>query len=65
MDTTKVLRIILAVLTLATTLGTTFLSVWSLVTGKPVLLTIVGVMLTVGFSFFVRNDYNYFFGKKS
>lgn len=65
MDTTKVLRVILAVLTLATTLGTAFLSVWSLVTGKPMLLTVVGAMLTVGFGFFVKHDYDYFFGKKS
>lgn len=61
----QVMRIILAILTLLTTLGTASLSVWSLVTGKPVLLTIVGAMLTVGFGFFVKHDYDYFFGKKS
>lgn len=61
---TQVLRIMLAIATLLTTLGLAGMSVWSLATGKPALLSIVGVMLTVGFGFFVKHDYDYFFGQK-
>jgi hypothetical protein len=62
---TQVLRIILAILTLLTTLAMAGGSVWSFATGKPALLGVVCGLLAVGFSFFVKNDYNYFFGKKS
>lgn len=61
----QVLRIILAIATLLTTLGCAAGSVWSFATGKPALLGVTCALLTVGFSFFVKNDYNYFFGKKS
>lgn len=62
---TLVLRIILAILTLLTTLSMVAGAVWSFVTGKPPLLGVVCGLLAVGFGFFVKNDYNYFFGKKS
>ena len=61
----QAMRIVIAILTLLTTLGLAGLSVWSLATGKPVLLTIVGGLLTFGFGLFVKHDYDYFFGKKS
>jgi len=60
----KALRIILAVATLLTASGAFGLGAWSLVTGKPLLLTIVGGMLAAGFGLFVYHDYQYFFGKK-
>lgn len=62
---TQVLRIILAIATLLTTLSMAAGCVWSFATGKPPLLGIVCGMLTVGFGFFVKHDYDYFFGKKS
>ncbi len=65
MDITKVMRVVLAVATLLTTLAVGAGAVWSFATGKPPLLGITCTLLTVGFSFFVKNDYNYFFGKKS
>lgn len=60
----QALRIILAIATLLTALGALGLGVWSLVTGQPLLLTIVGGMLAAGFGVFVYHDYQYFFGKK-
>ena len=60
----KGIRIALAIATLLTALSMAGMSVWSLATGKPALLTIVGVMLTAGFGLFVKHDYDYFFGPK-
>ena len=56
----KGIRIALAIATLLTTLGLAGLSVWSLATGKPILLSVVGLMLAGGFGLFVYNDYKYF-----
>lgn len=61
----KVLRIILAVATLATVLALTAGAVWSFATGKPLLLGVVCTMLAGGFGIFSYSDYKYFFGKKS
>lgn len=62
---TNVLRIILAIATLLTVLGLVVGTVWSFVDKLPPLLGITCGLLAVGFSFFVKNDYQYFFGKKS
>lgn len=59
------LRIVLAIATLLTTLCMLGLGIWSLVSGKPALLTIVCAMLSAGFGLFVYHDYQFFFGKKT
>ena len=56
-------RVILGVATVATALACAGFGVWGFADGQP-LLGVVGAALTIGFGFFVRNDYNYFFGKK-
>jgi hypothetical protein len=64
MDFARVIKIVTAVATLATTTACLSGSVWSIATGKPVILSVVLGALTGAFCFFVRNDYYYFFGKK-
>lgn len=60
----NVLRIILAVATVLTTLAMVTGSVLSFVDGLPPLMGVTCGLLAVGFGFFVYHDYQYFFGKK-
>lgn len=62
---TQVLRIVIAILTLLTTLALAGGFVWSLVAHMPPIMPVVTGLLTVGFGFFVKHDYDYFFGSKS
>lgn len=60
----KGLQIVLAIVTLLTTLGALGLGIWSVATAAPVILSVISGMLTAGFGLFVYNDYQRFFGKK-
>lgn len=64
MDTARAIKTVTAIATLATEAALVYGFVWSLVTGQKAILPIVFGMLIVGFGFFLRYDYHYFFGKK-
>lgn len=65
MDSARVIKIVTAIATLATAAACLFGLVWSIAAAKPVILPITLGMLLVGFGFFIRSDYYYFFGKKN
>lgn len=52
----NVLNIVVKVFTVLTILVCFSLTGWSFITGQPVLLTVVGSMLTVGFGYFIFRD---------
>lgn len=65
MDSARVIKIVIAIATLATAITCLFGLVWSIAAGQPVILPVVFSSLLVAFGFFLRNDYFYFFGKKN
>ena len=64
MDTARVIKIVTAGATLATTVACLSGFVWSIAAGTPAILPVVLGLLSVAFGLFLRNDYHYFFGKK-
>jgi heme/copper-type cytochrome/quinol oxidase subunit 3 len=60
----QILRIILAIATLLIASGAFGLGVWSMVEGKPPVLSATFITLALGFGFFTFHDYKYFFGQK-
>lgn len=64
MSYSTVMRFIVSVLTALTVLAMIALTVFSVVKGLPILLTVVGLMLTAGFGFFSYRDYLHYFKNK-
>jgi len=64
MDTAKAIKITVASATALTNVAIIGGLVWSVVTGKPVILPVTLGALLAGFGYFSYRDYLYFFGKK-
>lgn len=57
------MRIALGIATLLTTLLLAFGTIWSFIISAPPVMGVACGLMTVGFGFFIYNDYKYFFGK--
>jgi len=64
MDTAKAIKITVASATALTNVAIIGGLVWSVATGKPVILPVTLGALLAGFGYFSYRDYLYFFGKK-
>lgn len=64
MDTAKAIKIATASATALTNVALLGGFVWSIVTGKPVILPVTLGALLLGFGYFSYADYKYFFGQK-
>ncbi len=64
MDTSKAIKVTVAVATALTNVAVLGGFVWSIATGKPVILPVTLAMLGAGFGYFSYRDYLYFFGNK-
>lgn len=64
MDAAKAIKVTVAVATALTNVAILGGFVWSIATGKPVILPVTLGMLGAGFGYFSYRDYLTFFGKK-
>jgi hypothetical protein len=64
MNAASTIKYVVAGATLLTNVAIAGGLVWSIATGKPVILPVTLGMLGAGFGYFSYRDYLYFFGKK-
>jgi hypothetical protein len=64
MDVAKTIKVVTASATALTNVALLGGLVWSVATGKPVILPVTLGALLAGFGYFSYADYRYFFGKK-
>ena len=64
MDVTKTIKVVTAIATALTNVALLGGLVWSVATGKPVILPVTLGALLLGFGYFSFSDYKYFFGQK-
>lgn len=65
MTIVQILSIVIAILTLLTEIAAVIGLVWSIATAKPLILTVVLVMMVLGFGVFVYYDAKKYFGNKT